>query len=235
LTRGYKPGGINDDNRIAANAREFNTEYMWNLEAGLKSSWLDGSLITNFAAFYAKRKDAQTKSSTQVGPSFIEFYANASEATHMGIEAELDWFLTDKFRVIGSLGLLKAEFDEYKNPDPSAFSPEGREVANAPSYQFSLGTEWYVDPKWTLRANVEGKDAFYFSDSHDSKSSAYALVNTSVDYKHDDHWKVSIWARNLFDKKYATRGFFFDQGFGTQGYQQYGEPRVAGVTATYDY
>lgn len=239
LTRGYKPGGINNDNRIAANAREFNTEYMWNFETGLKSSWLDGRLITNLAAFYAKRKDAQTKSSTQEvgGPGFIEFTANAAEATHMGIEASLDWFLTDNFRIIGALGLLEAEFDKYTNPDPGAFSPEGRDVANAPSYQYSLGAEWYVAPKWTLRTNVEGKDAFYFSDSHNSRSNAYALVNASAEYKHDKHWKVNVWARNLFDKDYATRGFFFDLSGGTnpQAYQQLGEPRVAGMTVSYDY
>ena len=238
LTRGYKPGGINDDNRIAANAREFNTEYMWNLEAGVKSSWLDGTLMTNFSAFYAKRKDAQTKSSTQDvgGPGFIEFTNNASEATHMGIEAGLDWFLTDQFRVIGSLGLLDAEFDDYKNPDPTALNVGGRDVANAPSYQYSLGAEWYVAPQWTVRANVEGKDAFYFSDSHNSRSNAYALVNTSVDYT-TKHWKTTLWVRNLFDKDYATRGFFFDLSGGTnpQGYQQLGEPRIGGVTVTYDY
>jgi len=210
---------------------------MWNLEAGVKSSWLDGSLMTNFSAFYAKRKDAQTKSSTQEvgGPSFIEFYDNASEATHMGIEAGFDWFLTDQFRLIGSLGLLDAEFDDYENADPTAFNPEGRDVAIAPSYQYSLGAEWYVAPQWTLRTNVEGKDAYYFSDSHNSRSDAYAVVNASADYKYNKHWKVSIWARNLFDKDYQTRGFFFDQGFGDQGYQQLAEPRVAGVTATYDY
>jgi iron complex outermembrane recepter protein len=239
LTRGYKPGGINDDNRIARNAREFNTEYMWNLEAGVKSSWLDGRLITNFAAFYAKRKEAQTRSSTQEvgGPDFIEFTANAAEATHMGVEASLDWFLTDSLRIIGALGLLQAEFDEFQNPEPGSFSAQGRDVANAPSYQYSLGTEWYATAKWTLRANVEGKDDFYFSDSHNSRSTAYALVNASADYRHGNHWKLSVWARNLFDKDYATRGFFFDLSGGTnpQAYQQFGEPRVAGMTVTYDY
>lgn len=239
LTRGYKPGGINDDNRIASNARQFNTESMWNLEAGVKSSWLDRRLITNISAFYAKRKDAQTKSSTQEvgGPGFVEFTANAAEATHMGIEAGLDWFLTDTVRLIGSIGLLKAKFDDYKNPNPSAFRPDGRDVANAPSYQYSVGTEWYANSAWTIRANVEGKDAFYFSDSHNSKSNAYALVNASADYRYDPHWRLSIWARNLLDKDYATRGFFFDLSGGNnpQAYQQLAEPRVAGLTVTYDY
>ena len=235
LSRGYKPGGINNDNRVTPNQRGFDTEFMWNLEAGVKSSWLDGSMVTNLAVFYAKRKDAQTKSSTQVGPTFIEFYDNAAQATHMGIEADLDWFLNDQFRVIGSLGLLDTKFNDYENPNPSALNLEGRDVATSPSYQFSLGAEWYASPAWTLRANVEGRDAFYFSDSHNSKSNAYALVNASADYRYDQHWRVSVWARNLLDKDYATRGFFFDQGFGNQGYQQLAEPRVAGMTVTYDY
>jgi outer membrane receptor protein involved in Fe transport len=237
LTRGYKPGGINNNATLPQNQRQFNTEYMWNFETGLKSSWLDGTLITNLAAFYAKRLDAQTHSSAQVPSSgtFTEFYDNAARATHQGVEASMDWFLTDQFRLIGSLGLLDAKFDRYQNPDPGAFNPEGRQVAHAPRYTFNLGSEFYANDAWTLRANVEGKDAFYFSDSHNAKSNGYALLNASADYRYDKHWKVSVWARNLLDKDYATRGFFFDNGFGEQRYVQYGEPRVGGFTVTYDY
>lgn len=239
LSRGYKPGGINNDNRIRPEQRAFKTEYMWNLEAGLKSHWLDGSLVTNLAAFYAKRKDAQTKSSTQAGFSFVEFYENAALATHMGVEASLDWLLTEQFRVLGSLGLLDAKFDKRRFTDSAGttINYDGRDVASAPTYQYSLGAEWYANTAWTLRANVEGKDAFYFSDSHNSKSSAYALVNANADYQYDKHWRVSVWVRNLLDKDYATRGFFFDLSGGTnpQGYQQLAEPRVAGLTVTYDY
>jgi outer membrane receptor protein involved in Fe transport len=86
---------------------------------------------------------------------------------------------------------------------------------------------------------VEGKDGFYFSDSHNAQSNGYALLNASADYKHDKHWKVSMWVRNLLDKDYATRGFFFGNnpanGYVDEKYTQYAEPRVAGVTVSYDY
>lgn len=237
LTRGYKPGGINNNATLPQNQRQFNTEYMWNFETGLKSSWLDGTLVTNLAVFYAKRLDAQTHSSAQIPGTgtFTEFYDNAARATHQGLEASMDWFLTDRLRLIGSFGFLDAKFDSYQNPDPGAFNPEGRQVAHAPRYTFNLGSEFYANEAWTLRANVEGKDAFYFSDSHNAKSNGYALLNASADYRYDKHWKVSIWARNLLDKDYATRGFFFDNGFGEQRYVQYAEPRVGGFTVTYDY
>jgi iron complex outermembrane recepter protein len=237
LTRGYKPGGINNNASLSQSQRQFNTEYMWSFETGLKSSWLDGALITNLAAFYAKRLDAQTFSSAQIpgSGSFIEFTDNAAKATHQGVEASMNWFLTDRFRVMGALGFLDAKFDTYSNPDPDAFNPKGRQVAHAPKYTFNLGSEFYASEAWVLRANVEGKDKFYFSDSNNAKSKGYALLNASADYKYDKHWKVSVWARNLLDKDYATRGFYFDNGFGDQRYVQYAEPRVGGITVTYDY
>lgn len=242
LTRGYKPGGINNNANLPQNQRQFNTEYMWNVETGLKSSWLDGSLITNLAAFYAKRLDAQTQSSTYTPNtgSFIDFYDNAARATHQGLEASMDWFMTDRFRVMGSLGYLDAKFDSYQNANPSAYNPEGRQVAHAPKYTVNLGAEFYASEAWTLRANVEGKDGFYFSDSHNAQSNGYALLNASADYRYDKHWTVRIWARNMLDKDYATRGFFFPNnpanGFLiSEKYVQYGEPRVAGFTVTYDY
>ena len=82
--------------------------------------------------------------------------------------------------------------------------------------------------------------SFYFSDSHNAKSNGYALLNASADYMHDKHWRVSIWARNLLDKDYATRGFFFANnpanGYTVdEKYIQLAEPRVAGMTVTYDY
>ena len=247
LTRGYKPGGINNNSTLPLNQREFNTEYMWNFEAGLKSSLLDGKLLTNLTAFYAKRLDAQTQSSLQIPltGSFVEFIENASKATHQGIEGSLDWFITDRFRVMGSLGLLDATFDSRQftkniNGVATKINYDGRQVANAPRYTFNFGSEFYANASWTLRANVEGKDAFYFSDSHNAKSNGYALLNASADYMHDKHWRVSIWARNLLDKDYATRGFFFANnpanGYTVdEKYIQLAEPRVAGMTVTYDY
>jgi iron complex outermembrane recepter protein len=237
LSRGYKSGGVNNDRALAANQRVFDTEYNISLEAGAKSSWVGGRLMTDLAVFYTARRNAQVKNSVPFGVgAFADFIGNASNATHKGIEASLDWFVTDKLRLLGSLGLLDAEFD---NHSVQGVSFNGRQVAHAPDYTFSLGAELYPTSAWTVRANVEGKDAFYFSDSHNSESSAYAIVNASADYRHDKHWKVSVWARNLLDKDYATRGFFFGNnpanGYVNETYVQYAEPRVAGLTVSYDY
>lgn len=236
LARGYKSGGVNNNAALPVNQLSFNTEYNMTAELGLKSNWLDEQLNTTLAVFYTDRRNAQVENSIVNGVQFLDFIGNASNATHKGVEASLDWFVTDKVRVLGALGLLDATFDNHA---VKGVSFNGRQVAHAPDYTFNLGTEVYPTSAWTIRANVEGKDKFYFSDSHNAKSSAYAVVNASADYRHDKHWKLSVWARNLFDKDYATRGFFFGNnpanGYLDEKYIQYGEPRVAGVTVTYDY
>lgn len=234
LSRGYKSGGVNNNASLSPSQREIETEYVWSLEAGLKSSWLQGDLVTNVSAFYMKRKDAQVKNSTAVGVQFIDFNDNAAEATHVGLEADADWLLNKQIRLLGSIGLLDAEYDDYSNPPVSS----GRRVAHAPAYQFSLGGEYYFARNWTFTANMEGKDEFYFSNSHNSKSGSYVIYNASLEYR-QDNWKFTLWGRNLFDKDYYTRGFFFGNDPGTNyaptTYKQFADPRVIGMTVSYDY
>lgn len=248
LSRGYKSGGVNNNRTIPNNLRVFDTEYNITLEAGVKSSWMNDRLNTTLAVFYTDRRNAQTNNSFEIpkaggGSDFQIYIGNESDAIHRGVEASIDWFVTDKFRLLGSLGLLDAKFDKRLVGDNftgqvNDFS--GRQVAHAPDYTYSLGGEFYPTSAWTIRANVEGKDKFYFSDSHNQQSTRYDIVNASADYRHNKNWKVSIWARNLFDKDYTTRGFFFANnpanGYTVQEkYTQFGEPRVAGMTVSYDY
>ncbi|MDO7596155.1 MAG: TonB-dependent receptor [Pseudomonadota bacterium] len=243
LSRGYKAGGVNTEPKLSSDLRSFNSEYSWTIEAGMKSSWLENALITNITTFYTLRKDAQIKSSIQdpiaVG-KFIDYFVNAEKVSNIGIEADLDWLINPQWRVLASVGLLDAVLDDYENPEliDNGVRLSGRRIAHAPAYQFSLGGEYYVTNNWTLRANIEGKDEFYFSNSHNSKSNSYLLLNSSIDYKKGD-WKVSLWGRNLLDKDYDTRGFFFgidpSAGYADKTYTQKGDPRVVGLNLTWDY
>ena len=239
LSRGFKSGGINNNDNLPVSALEFDTEYMWTLETGLKSLWLDGDLISSVNLFYSSRRNAQVKSSIVVGiGEFEDSITNAAKGTNYGLEAELDWAATDKMRLFAALGLLHASFDEFDNPDPSAIDLDDRRMAHAPSYTFNIGSEIYLSPSLTFKANIEGKDEFYFSNSHNEKSGSYALTNASLEYRTGD-WKVTLWGRNLFDKDFATRGFSFGNdprtNYATDRYIQYGDPRVIGLSVAWDY
>ena len=237
LSRGYKSGGINNNDALPASELEFDTEYMWTLETGVKSLWLEGDLMTSISIFYSSRRDAQVKSSVPVGiGAFEDSVTNAAKGNNYGLEAEIDWSATDDIRLFTAVGLLHASFDSYENP--RLVGIEDRRMAHAPAYTFTVGTEVAISPSLTFNANVEGKDEFYFSNSHNAKSNSYALTNASLEYRTGD-WTMTLWGRNLFDKEYATRGFFFGnnpaKGYVDENYIQLGDPRVVGLSLAWDY
>lgn len=241
LSRGYKPGGVNDDSRLPTNQVMYDTEYLWNLEAGLNSSMLNNRLNTRLNAFYGLRKDQQVNTSYEYGVNqFVIYTENAAESDYSGLEAQADWLMTDNFKALAALGLLKTAYLDYNYVDGSgnATKLDGREVGRAPAYTFNLGGEYYLSDHWTLAANIEGKDAYYFSNTKPQKSKAYSLVNGALTYVRKS-WTVTFWGRNLGDTQYATQGYYFGNdpsiGYTKQLYTQQGEPRTLGLTVAYDY
>jgi iron complex outermembrane receptor protein len=240
VSRGYKAGGVNSDSSLSAQDREFDTELMWNIETGIKGSWLDETLSTQISAFYQQRKDIQIKQSLvqsrddSNASDFTDYFGNSAEGSNYGMEVEFNWLATDIVSIYGSVGLLNTSYDT-----PLSMSLNSRDQAHAPAYQFALGTSLQVSENLVWTVDVEGKDKFYLSSSHDEKSRSYELLNTSLSYSTDD-WSASVWGRNLSDEDVIVRGF---GGFGndprkyyaTEPYYQFGEPRSFGVSGQYTF
>ena len=235
VSRGYKAGGINTNSSLPQDKLNYDTEYQWNFEVGLNSSFLDNSLNTRISTFYANRKKQHLKNSTSItrpdgSSEFVEYFKNAPTGKNYGLEAELDWKINDKWKLKSSLGLLQATFNgDIRN---------GRDQAHAPNYQYMLGAEYALSHNLKAGINIEGKDGFYFSDSHDEKSKAYNLLNANISYAKGD-WSTTLWGRNLLDKDYDTRGFNFGNnptnGYAAETYTQKGEPRMLGLTVKYKF
>jgi iron complex outermembrane recepter protein len=82
-----------------------------------------------------------------------------------------------------------------------------------------------------------GVDDFYFDTSNDEQAPARMLTNLKAGYS-GDRWRAEVWIRNLFDRYYSQRGFFFalePPDFIAKRYVQAGDPRQAGVTVTYTF
>ena len=240
VSRGYKAGGVNPSSELSPEQLAFDTEFLWNFEVGVNSSLLDDQISTRVSAFYAKRKDQQTKNSTPLpdgnnGTRFVDLTSNAASGSNYGLEAEINWAVNDKLKLTTSIGLLQAKFDEYVTPD-NDFS--GRDQAHAPNYQYAIGAEYKINANLSAGISLEGKDGFYFSDSHDQRADSHQLVNANISYK-KKNLTTSLWARNLLDEDYDTRGFFFGNnpgnGYASEKYTQKGEPRVFGVNVSIDF
>lgn len=244
ISKGYKPGGVNADNTLSPEAKEYKTENLWNIEAGVNSKHFNNTLINRLNVFYGKRKDQQVKSSVVTprpdgSTDFVDYLANAAEGTYYGLESQLDWYPNENLHLFSSVGLLHAVFDEYNDPNPSSVDVNGRAPAQSPRYQYNVGFDVTFWDGFIFKTNVEGKGSYYFSNRHNEKSDAYSLVNSSLEYT-TGSWSVVAWARNIADTEYYTRGFgsFGNNpanGYATELYTQLGSPRTVGVTVSYDF
>jgi len=238
LTRGYKSGGFNTSGSLDADLRLFDPETLWNLEFGYKGSLLEDRMNLRAAVFRMQRRDVQTATSiTRVrangSSEFIDYVGNAAEGVNQGLELEVAFQATDRLQLSASLGLLDTQFEDYI--DGSGQNLDGRDQAQAPGYQFYLSGDYQLAQGWSLNVNVEGKDDYYFSDSHAERSSSYELLNASVSYS-TQRWDIRLWGRNLADEDYFVRGFFFGNdprdGYTARGFTQLGAPRQFGVSAS---
>ncbi len=232
LSKGYKGGGFNLG-LVPAGRREFEQESLWNLEAGVKSYWLDNSLTVNASVFYSERNDQQVRTSFQLDPndplSFVFFTDNAAKGRTAGLEADLSWRPNEAWQFYANVGLLKAEFEDFVTPQVDL---SGRRQAHAPDYTFALGGLYRHPSGYFVRLDFTARDEFYFDVSHDQKSFATELVNARIGYD-TDRWSAQLWARNLFDERYPVRGFYFGNeppNFPNELYLRFGDPRQIGVT-----
>jgi iron complex outermembrane receptor protein len=206
---------------------------MWTLEAGIKSIPADAGVLLTASVFHAWREDQQARASFQLVPndpaSFGFATINIDGGTSWGGEFEVHWQLSPSLDIYANAGLLFGGFPDTVEQFPWL---EGRDQAHAPRYSVATGAIWRGKRGWFAGVDLSGRDEFYFDVSHNQQSERYTLLNARFGYESDD-WRIQVWGRNLADKYYAVRGFFFGNeppDFPATLYTRAGDPRHVGVT-----
>jgi iron complex outermembrane receptor protein len=110
-----------------------------------------------------------------------------------------------------------------------------RALPHAPPWQAAINATWR-DPRGPFaRLDVTGMGAFFYDlPPNWTRSNAYGLVNGKLGWG-TESWEAYLWVRNLLDKNYTVRGFYFGDeppDFANKLYTQLGEPRNWGVHFT---
>ena len=241
LSNGFKAGGVNQNPRLADHNRLFKPEFNQNIDLGYKFKNKNTSL--NINAFYMNRKDLQLSLSSQQdnsNPNSFYFYtSNASNGFNYGLSMNFKAISNSDFETYVNLGYLKTQINSYTYliDESTTRKFETREAAHAPSYSLSWGFSKYYS-SISIGGNVQAKDRFYFSDSHNQQSKAYSIANMHISYMINSHLNISLWSKNIFNTKYATRGFFFGlepPNYEDKLYLSYGEPFTIGITLNYNF
>jgi outer membrane receptor protein involved in Fe transport len=185
-----------------------------------------------------RRFDQQVQSGEQLVPgnplTFVQYTDNAARGENYGFEGTLRWRPVPELLLDVRGAILETRYIGYEF---NGRDLDGREQAHAPQYQYDLGLEYRHARGLYARMDFAGVDDFYFDTSNDEKAPARMLTHLKAGYS-GEHWRAEVWIRNLFDRYYSQRGFFFvlePPDFIPKRYVQAGDPRQAGIAVTYTF
>jgi iron complex outermembrane receptor protein len=190
----------------------FKPEELTSYEVGYKSEFLDHTLRLNAAAYYYDYHDYQALIYTV---SLNQLIRNA-DATHKGVETEIDWAPNHYWR----FGLGIAYLDAVVKDVPAlCCTAQGAAVvgdytpANAPEwtgnamirYTLPLGG---ADLSFQADGNYLSKFYFNIGDAPAVQQDAYGVLNARINYAPTSgKYEVGASVENLTDEHYATMGF----------------------------
>ena len=241
IARGYKQGGFNlgldaTDDSIKQSLI-YDPEFLTNYEIGISSNLENSGFNYSVVIFFSKREDQQVLISRQIDPTdpntFSYLTENAAEGENYGLEVSSNFFINDQVSVFANLGFLKTKIKNWESrPDL-----QNRSQAHAPEHTYSIGTNIDLKNNFYFKLNLNGKSEFFYSDSHNNKSKSYQLLNLTFG-RSKGRFTSELWMRNVFDKYYSTRGFYFGNeapDFIDTLYRRQGDPKNIGLSIRYDF
>ena len=236
VSRGYKAGGFNLSPGLPSNELAFSAESDLSAEVGYKANIPSRAIRFDGDVFYMRRTAPQllTGSQLQIGnpSSFVFYTGNASSGLNYGLETSADYQVTEAWSAGLALGLLQAR---YHGLVQNQVELRDRKLPNAAPWQGAINATWRNPRGAFVRVDLTGMGSYYLDlPPNGTTSRPYALVHGRAGFE-STRWSVSVWGRNLLNKDYAVRGFYFGDeppNFPNKEYLQLGPPRTFGVSIT---
>jgi iron complex outermembrane recepter protein len=233
-SRGFKSGGFDMRGNAAlypGTENGYNSETANNYELGLKSTWLDDTLLLNFTVFYDPYSNAQIGVQEFVDPAAptnLTAVLNAGKQINRGAELQSAWRPTQHLTLALNTGYLDSYYEDYLVPcnvftaapgcAPGVVSvnlaDENRPL-NAPSWTVSGNAvyTWSFQPGTMLaRAGYDWRSFTKVANTTPSVTDqpAYGLLNAGIAFTtRNDSWRFSLDGKNLTNKYYRVAGYDF--------------------------
>tara|TARA_B100000676_G_scaffold208790_1_gene205014 strand:+ start:40 stop:807 length:768 start_codon:yes stop_codon:yes gene_type:complete len=241
IARGYKSGGVNQQPYLNEVSRSYGPEALMALEIGIKHR--TPKIRSNITIFAGVREDQQVSISSQQiqgdPNSFIYYTSNVGSGSMSGIEWDNRLNVLHNLDLNLSCGLLNTWVDSFNYFIADGIKGSGgdREAAMSPKLNGSLNLIYKSRLGLSFSIETSYKSDYYYSDSHNEKSKSYSLTNLSISTDLGKLSTITIWTRNIFDKRYTTRGFYFGlipPDYPDQLWKSYGDPFQIGLTYKYN-
>lgn len=214
VSRGYKSGafpmaGVIYAIQTAPATQEQVTAY----EAGAKLTLFDRMLQLNLAGFYYDYRDKQLFG-RQTDPIFgpLTRLVNIPRSEVKGFEIEATMMPADDLLLNASATYVDSKILEYTGPDSlgRVFDFRGYAFNYAPKFSFNAGADYSFsvadDKKLFLGANIAHRSKTHadFGTNPTERIDAYTTVDARIGVESEKGWKLSLWAKNIFNEYYWT-------------------------------
>jgi outer membrane receptor protein involved in Fe transport len=224
---GYKAGGFSTQTVLPPDTNsenvKFDPEEAEGVEAGIKSTWMDGRLRVNANIYYYEADDLQVSAFNAETTSFRINNAASSETT--GIEVETDFMVVDGLLLRVQFGYNEAEYDDFTtsacysgqtpaqgcDPDTQTQDLSGENLTRAPEWSGSLGFDFNREITGRLGLQIAGEAVFtddYQTNTNNNplsiQESFWRYNARAALYSTDGRWDVSVIGRNLSEEWYIA-------------------------------
>jgi iron complex outermembrane receptor protein len=150
------------------------------------------------------------------------YYANVPGTRRQGVEAEAQ-YRTGRWQLYANYALVDATF-RFAGTLPSPNSPSadasgsiqvrpGDRMPLVPLHQVKLGADCFVTPAWQIGADLVAYSSQSFAGDESNRNkplAAWWSVNLHSSYQVNERVQVFGDIRNLFNRRYATYGTYFE-------------------------
>lgn len=218
-SRGYKGPAYNIFfNLQASGTNVIEAETVNAYELGLKNTLLDGKLLLNLAAWYAKYFNYQANNPDLVAGVVVTRLTNAGDVSTRGVSADLIWQPLPSLSFNGGIAYTDAQVDQFKLPpggNPSQVVPAGTPLPNAPQWKMTLGGNYVYETGGFANILAGFQAAWQSSQLSQLDPSAavraattipsYGILDLSLGLGgKDDRWQLMGTVKNLFDTSFAA-------------------------------
>lgn len=229
--RGSKSGGFVSNTFGTTNATfGFAPEKSENYEAGIKSTWFDGTLVLNAAVYNTKFTDLQV---SVYNPTISTYQTgNAASASSKGIEGAVSWYPMRNLDITGAAAYQDVKYDDYPGAACLATQPvtecnpaspasiAANNLAGSPlSYisKFSGNVQVHHkadvggDLQLDTTVSVSGRSKYFNSDNQSPTfglQKGYAKLDLRVQLAPaEGPWHVALVGKNLTNEKTVGSAF----------------------------
>jgi iron complex outermembrane recepter protein len=236
VAKGAKPGGIST---VGAGASGFNPdlfgfdrETMWVYELGTKTTWADGKVIINAAAYYEDFSGKQTSSQILLDNGLVgTLTVNASSAEVKGLEFDAAWAPVDGMNLSLGYSYIDATYGDFKtnssgigtitavgNCTPVTIGTRlscevdrtGNRLEDVAKHSLNLGMSYEQaltdDVNWLIETDVQYSSNRYDTSDNILEMQGYWMADLRIGLT-SDSWSIVAFADNLFNDDTVKQAF----------------------------